>query len=117
MTRAAWTNTEMTVLIDGEQKHTDGDGATNRHYMVVDGHGFLVDLSQIVGSLVDPTIRSVTWGLQIDGNTMRRGGTITRHDGSKQLFWDNKLLKPYLDAWRLKRDELLQPASTPEQAQ
>lgn len=103
MTAARWTNTKMSVVISNEGEHEP----TGLHYMVVDNHGLLVDLSKIAGTLIDPTISRVTWGLQRDGGQMREGGTIIRQDGSKQLFWDSELLKPYLDAWRMKRDELL----------
>src|SRR5262245_17748968 len=108
-TAAAWTNTKMTVLIDASGAHLDGDGKPHpvgTVYMVVDSHGLLVDLSKISGTLVDPTITSVTWGPQLDGTNMRHGGCILRQDGGRQLFWDSELLKPYLDAWRARRDEL-----------
>lgn len=108
--RANWTNHQMRVLIDGTGKHLDAEGkphAPGVVHMVVDGHGLIVDLSKIAGTLVDPTILKVTWGLQRDGADQKFGGCIIRQDGSRQLFWDPELLKPYLDAWRLKRDELL----------
>jgi hypothetical protein len=38
---------------------------------------------------------------------MRDGGCIIRQDGTKQLLWDDALLKPYLAAWRLRQQELL----------
>jgi hypothetical protein len=86
-------------------------------FMTVDNHGFLVDLSKIEGTLVDPTISAVTWGPELDGADMRDGGCIIRQDGTKQLFWDDALLKPYLYAWRLRRQELLgcrhDPSSAP----
>jgi hypothetical protein len=66
--------------------------------MVVDNHGFMVDLSEIEGTLLDSTIHAVTWGPMRDGVEMREGGSIIRQDGSRQLFWDPELLKPYLDA-------------------
>jgi hypothetical protein len=55
----------------------------------------------------DPTISLVTWGPIRDGAHMREGGCIRRQDASRQVFWDSELLKPYLDAWRLRRQELL----------
>jgi len=106
MTAARWTNTAMRVLISAEGGHDPVD----HHYMVVDGHGFLVDLSKIAGRLLDPTILRVSWGPQLDNGEMRNGGCIVRQDGTKQLFWDPELLKPYLDAWRLKREQLLRSA-------
>lgn len=93
----------MNVLISNEGKHEPA----GHHYMVVDGHGLLVDLSGVSGQLLDPTITRVTWGLQRDGVEMKPGGTIVRQDGHKQVFWEAKLLEPYLEAWRAKRDELL----------
>lgn len=110
MTAASWTNTKMRVRIDATGDHLDESG--NPHppgwvYMVVDNHGFMLDLSGIAGTLVDPTITAVTWGPQRDGADMRDGGCIIRQDGTQQLFWDSELLKPYLDAWRLRRQELL----------
>jgi hypothetical protein len=65
----------------------------------------------VQGSLVDPTTL-VTWGLRQDGKEARVGGTIHRQDGHQQPFWDKETLRPYLDAWCLKRDELLPPAKT-----
>jgi len=50
---------------------------------------------------------AVIWGPQLDGADMRDGGCIIRQDRATQLFWDDALLKPYLDAWRLCRHELL----------
>lgn len=112
MTPAArWTNTKMRVRIDATGEHTDEHGQPYPDgwvFMVVDNHGFMVDLSEIEGTLVDPTIKAVTWGPLRDGVEMREGGAIIRQGGAKpQLFWDPELLKPYLDAWRLRREELL----------
>lgn len=113
---ARWTNTKMRMRIDATGKHIDEHGQPYERgwvFMTVDNHGFMVDLSEIEGTLVDPTILAVTWGPQRDGVDMREGGTIIRQDGSKQLFWDTELLKPYLDAWRLRRDELLPAVESP----
>lgn len=109
-TSARWTNAKMRVRIDATGDHLDEHGQPYQAgwvFMVVDNHGFMVDLSGIEGTLVDPTISAVTWGPQRDGADMRDGGTIIKQDGGKQLFWDCELLKPYLDAWRLRRYELL----------
>jgi hypothetical protein len=60
-----WTNTKMRLSIDATGEHRDEhdqpypDGWV---FMVVDNHGFMVDLSEIEGRLVDPTIHAVTWG-------------------------------------------------------
>jgi len=100
----------MRVRIDGTGEHRDPDGNPYPDgwvFMTVDNHGFMVDLSKIEGTLVDPTILAVTWGPQLNGADMRDGGCIIRQDGTKQVFWDDALLKPYLDAWRLRRRELL----------
>lgn len=78
--------------------------------MMVDNHGFLIDLSGIKGTLVDPTILQVEWGMLGRGGETREGGLITRQDGSKQPFFDKALLKPYLDAWTARRAELLAPS-------
>lgn len=115
-TAARWTNTKMRVRIDATGDHLDEHGQPYPDgwvFMVVDNHGFMVNLhpSEIEGTLVDPTIQAVTWGPLRDGVDMREGGTIIRQDGSRQLFWDPELLKPYLDAWRLRRRDLLGTAA------
>lgn len=91
----------MRVLISSEGTH-DPPGT----YMVVDDHGFVLDLSAVGPPLVDPTISRVTWDLQLDGATMREGGTIFRPGSKPQVFWDQALLKPYLDAFEAKRAKL-----------
>jgi hypothetical protein len=111
---ARWTNAKMQVRIDATGKHLDPSGKpypAGWVFMTVDHHGFMVDLSKIEGTLVDPTISAVTWGPLRDGADMRYGGCIIRQDGTQQLFWDDALLKPYLDAWRLRRHELLGTAT------
>lgn len=95
----------MRVLISAEGAHEPP-----HHYMAVDNHGFLIDLSQVAGSLVDPTITKVEWGTRVLGTEVRDGGVIIRKDGSNRVFWDRAALEPYLKAWRAKRDELLKPA-------
>lgn len=97
----------MRVLISAEGNHEP----KGHHYMVVDGHGFLVDLSKVEGTLVDPVILRVEWGPMRDGNVPRDGGVITRRDGSQQAFWDMRLLEPYLAAYNLKKIELAKAAT------
>lgn len=96
----------MNVLISASGKHLDAAGARVPHWMVVDNHGLLLDLSGVLGNLVDPTITAVTWGLQRDGNDLREGGTIVRQDGHRQAFWDRGLIEPYLKAWKAKKAEI-----------
>lgn len=93
----------MRVLISAEGSHEP----PGQHYMAVDNHGLLLDLSAVTGSLVDPTIVKVEWGQVVIGGDLREGGTITRQDGGRQTFFDREALKPYLDAWRAKKAELL----------
>lgn len=97
----------MRVLISADGSSMDGDGVSIPHLVVVDNHLLPMDLSGVVGTLVDPTIARVTWGLQIDGTETREGGAIFRRDGSRQLFWDKALLQPYLDAFEARKAELL----------
>lgn len=92
----------MRVLISAEGEHEPA----GHHYMVVDNHGLLVDLSNVLGALHDPTIRRVEWGQVQDGVQIRDGGTIIRQDGHRQLFFDLKALDPYLAAYKAKLDEL-----------
>lgn len=89
----------MNVLISAEGDH-DPKGLL---YMQVDRHGFLIDLSTVVGNLVEPTIKRVEWGPVIVDGGLREGGTIVRLDGGRQTFFDQGLLKPYLDAWRARK--------------
>jgi hypothetical protein len=72
-------------------------------YMVVDGHGMLVNLSNIEGELLDRVVSKVTWGPIVVNGEAREGGTILRQDGTRQPFWDVNLLSPYLKAWRAVR--------------
>lgn len=92
----------MRVLISAEGTHDPA----GHHLMAVDGHQFLIDLSQIQGGLVDPGILRVEWGPTVLVTEVRDGGQITRRDGSKQAFWDKAAIEPYLTAWRARRDEL-----------
>jgi len=75
--------------------------------MAVDNHQLLVDLSKIGAPLVDPTVELVTWGLQQDGPGLRTGGAIHRRGEHPQKFWDREVLRPYINAWLVKRDDLL----------
>lgn len=86
------------------------NGAGNdppHHYMVVDGVGMLVDLAGVSGSLVDPSIASVTWGPVLNNGAAREAGVITRQDGSLRSFFDKAALKPYLAAYEARKAELL----------
>lgn len=96
----------MQVLISAEGNNTDSAGARIPHTMVVDKHLIPMDLTAVAGTLVDPTIARVTWGLQLDGAVQREGGTIHRRDGSRQAFWDLAVLRPYLDAFEARKAEL-----------
>lgn len=92
----------MRVLISAEGEHEPA----GHHLMAVDGHQFLIDLSQVQGGLVDPSILRVEWGPSVLATEVRDGGQITRRDGSKSTFWDRSALEPYLAAWRARREEL-----------
>jgi hypothetical protein len=72
-------------------------------YMVVDGHGLLLDLSKIEGQLLDRVVSKITWGPVVINGENREGGMIQRQDGTRQPFWDVNLLTPYLKAWRAVR--------------
>lgn len=93
----------MRVLISAEGDH-DPKG---QHYMVVDGVGFLIDLSGVQGTLADPTILKTEWGPTIIGGEQRQGGNIFRKDGGRQPFFDEGLLKPYLDAYKARKAKLM----------
>jgi len=98
----------MRVLISAEHGHLDSAGAPIPHTMVVDDHLLPMDLTSIPGgTLVDPTITRVTWGLQLDGAVLRDGGTIIRQNGGRQLFWDSAPLQPYLQAFAARKAALL----------
>lgn len=96
----------MKVLITAEGNHEP----KGHHFMVVDKHGVLLDLSNVQGSLHDPTIAKVTWGLIQDGRQIREGGVITRVDGHRQVFFDQAPLAPYLEAYRARRAQIETPA-------
>src|SRR6266851_274133 len=99
----------MRVLISAEGNHEP-----DLHYMIVDGHGLLVDLDGMQnsavdpGTLTDPTIRRVEWGPQVVNGEMRECGVITRIDGSRQTFVERELLKPYIARYERRKKELLQ---------
>lgn len=86
----------MRVIISAEGEH-DPPG---RHLVKVDDHQRLMDLSGVRGTLHDPTILRVTWGLVSRGSETREGGTITMRDGTERTFFEKGPLKPYLDAFR-----------------
>lgn len=89
----------MRVLISAEGNHEPA----GQHYMVVDNHGFLVDLSRVTGTLHDPTILRSEWGPIVTPGGFVDAGVITRQDGGKQPFYGKDLLKPYLDAWKARK--------------
>jgi len=82
---------------------TQGDHVPNLPFMVLDGRGFLIDLSKVSGNLWDPTIALVEWGMTSTGE---EGGRIVLKDGTGRRFSDRTLLDPYLKAWQAKRAEL-----------
>lgn len=72
-----------------------------QHYVKLNDRGRLMDLSQINGTLHDPTISKVTWGIVTRGAESREGGMIYRAIGGKpQAFFDKGPLKPYLAAFK-----------------
>lgn len=88
---------QLSIISDGQ--HEPG----GHHFMVVDRAGVLLDLSGVQGTLHDPTVTRIEWGLVRDGTEIREGGTITMQDGSQRpTFFDKTLLKPYLDTWTAK---------------
>lgn len=100
----------MRVLISAEGDHLGPDGepvSAGTVRMQVDGHSFLIDLSGVRGTLVDPTILRVEWGPAVISGQPQECGFITRRGVPPQPFFDKDLLKPYLDAWRARRAELL----------
>lgn len=99
----------MRVLISGEGNHEPA----GQHYMSVDNHGFLIDLSEVQGTLHDPTIARAEWGKVIEQGQPRDGGTIVQRDGHRQRFFDQALLKPYLDAYAAQRARLEAMAALP----
>lgn len=84
----------MDVLIDASGHHM-----APGHLIRVDQSQTVVDLSNVVGDLHDPTILRVTWGMLSKGGDTRPGGTITLVDGTKRTFFDYSILTPYLTAF------------------
>jgi hypothetical protein len=78
------------------------------HHVTVDGHGIPIDLSQVKGSLHDPTISYVDWGVVRENGELREGGHIVR-DGEPEpkKYFDRAALAPYLDAYERRKAELL----------
>lgn len=70
----------------------------NEHRMQVDQRNMVLDLSTVVGSLIDPTITKVEWSQVLDGKTIRDGGIICR-GASRQQFYDRGSLSPYIVAF------------------
>jgi hypothetical protein len=102
----------MRLSISCEGAHDCADNPNARWHMVVDGHGFLIDLDNVrnsivdPGSLTDPSVRRVEWGPVRQGGEVREGGVITRQDGSQQTFFDRHLLNPYLALYEKRKAEL-----------
>jgi hypothetical protein len=106
----------MRVVISGIGDHLGTGGqpvSAGTRLMLVDDPAkgvknrcFLIDLSKVPGDLVDPAIVQVQWGLLGRNGEQRPGGTITRRDGGRQVFFDATILKPYLDAWHARAAEL-----------
>lgn len=92
----------MRVLISAEGQH-DPAGC---HYMVVDGYGFLIDLSRVQGTLHDPTIARAEWGPAVHEGQAREFGHIVQRDGHTRSFFDKGLLTPYLNAFAARKAEL-----------
>ena len=99
----------MRVMIDATGNHEP-----DLHYVVVDGHGLLVDLDGIRKSIVDPTsltspdIARVEWGPGVGRNGGGlEGGIVTMVDGSQRPFFDRHLLTPYLACYQAQKAKLL----------
>ncbi len=76
-------------------------------FFVVDGHGFLIDLSKIAGELWDPTVASIDWSPVVVHGTPSEAGYVRLRNGTGRSFSDRALLTPYLKAWKAKKAELL----------
>jgi hypothetical protein len=92
----------MHVLISSEGNHEP----KGQHYMAVDAVGLLIDLAAVKGTLHDSVIARVTWGQLTNGRAMRDGGVIVRRDGSRQTFFEQVLLEPYLGAFKLRKAQI-----------
>lgn len=85
----------MRVIIANDGGHEPA----GRHYVAVNSHGALIDLTHVPGTLHDPTITRAEWGPVVVNGATTEAGTITRQDGTKQTFWDRNLLTHYLVAF------------------
>lgn len=94
-----------TVLISAEGAH-EAPGIAKPYLMIVDGKSALIDLSNVQGSLTDPSIARVEWGMIQDGKEVRAGGYIVRTDGSKTPFFDKQAILPYVLAFDARLAEL-----------
>jgi len=101
----------MRVLIQPNM-HDCADNPAAHWRMVVDGHGVPIDLDDVRNSIVDPgtltgpTVASVTWGPTVMSGEAREAGMIVKKNGTRQAFFDRKLLAPYLALYRQRRVEL-----------
>jgi hypothetical protein len=73
-------------------------------FMVVDGYGLQVDLSNVVGELWDQeTTARVDWGLRDTSNKVF--GRVILKNGQGRPFYDIALMKPYLIAYEARAKE------------
>ncbi len=92
----------MQLLISSEGAHEPA----GYHLMIVDSSALLIDLSGVSGSLHDPSIKRVEWGLVQDGIQQRPGGFITRQDNSRTPFFDATAIAPYINAFNVRKAEI-----------
>lgn len=84
----------------------NGDHIPPFPFMIVDGYGLHVDLSGVTGELYDhATVAKIEWGILHPG-TGKLFGTVRLKNGQKpRVFWDGKLMAPYLTAYAIRRAE------------
>jgi hypothetical protein len=103
----------MKVSVDCEGRHDP-----SWHYVVVDGHGVLVDLTGLGGPVGEPGVARIEWDDQIpvlfpagvDRATGKpfqaqpAGKVWRRPPGTSQVmatgFTDGSQIAPYVEAWR-----------------
>lgn len=74
-------------------------------FMVVDGYGLQVDLSDVVGELWDAATTSrVEWGI-VHAGTGKVFGRVHLKNGQGRTFYDIALMKPYLIAYEARAKE------------
>lgn len=75
----------------------NGDHVPPIPFIVVDGTGCHVDLSNVGGQLWDPTVAKIEWGLtDASGKVF---GRVQLKNGQGRNFWDHTLMLPYLEAF------------------